>query len=91
MRSGPVSGCGLLRCFCFQDMLGFQGAPSPGLRCPAPTLHPPRPLPTLLRGHGVEPGILASRLEGSPPFCSPLPPLASEPPEFPTRTSGKGQ
>jgi hypothetical protein len=41
VRSGPVSGCGLLRCICLPDMLGFEGAPSHELRFQAPTPHPP--------------------------------------------------
>ena len=41
VRSGPVSGCGLLHYLCLPDVLGFEGAPSHKLRCPAPTPHPP--------------------------------------------------
>ena len=41
VRSGPVSGCGLLRCVCLPEVLGFEGAPSHELRFPAPTPHPP--------------------------------------------------
>jgi hypothetical protein len=41
VRSGPVSDCGPPPCVCLWDLLGFESAPSPGLRCPAPTLHLP--------------------------------------------------
>lgn len=41
VRSGHVSGCGLLHYLCLPDVLGFEGAPCSGLRCPAPTPHPP--------------------------------------------------
>ena len=41
VRSGPVSACGTPPCVCLREVLGFEGAPSPGLRCQAPTQHPP--------------------------------------------------